>query len=69
MKDKEQLRIERMQAELPADGMISIPFRCYACEQMRYDFSMKTGDGLPLCCACFEKCVQAICNGEISVTR
>lgn len=47
-----QRRIDAVRAELPADGTIPIPFRCYLCDHMRFDFSFKTGDGLPICRGC-----------------
>lgn len=57
---KGQKRINEMLAELPADGIITLPFRCYGCDRQRYDFCLMTGDGLPMCRACFEGCVEAI---------
>lgn len=59
-----QKRIDEMKAALPADGMIPLPFRCYSCDEMRSDFRMKTGDGLPLCGKCFDGCVDAMSGAE-----
>ena len=58
-----QARIDALKAELPADGTIPIPFRCYGCDARRYDFFMRTGDGLPLCRKCFDGTVAAMTGG------
>jgi hypothetical protein len=58
MCERQLARIEQMRAELPADGMIEIPFRCYGCDRQRYDFGLLTGDGLPLCAECFDGFVE-----------
>lgn len=57
-----QARIDRMRAELVRDiyGCIALPFRCYGCDQLRFELAMMTGDGLPLCCICFGACENAI---------
>ncbi len=52
-------RVAEMKAELPADGTLPLPFRCYGCDRKKYDFRMMTGDGLPLCGECFDGCVDA----------
>lgn len=51
-----QRRVNEMLAELPADGTIPLPFRCYLCDQRRMDYFMRTGEGLPICRRCFESC-------------
>jgi hypothetical protein len=64
--ERGQRRIDEMKrniSEEMRDGMLPIPFRCYGCDEMREDFCLMTGDGLPLCAACFEGCVGAIGRG------
>jgi len=53
MYEEEQARIDKMRAVLSADGMITLPFHCWGCDKMRWDFFMVTGDGLPMCKECF----------------
>lgn len=60
-----QARIDRMRAALPADGTIPIPFICYGCGRERFDFCLRTGDGLPLCQECFDGCVNAMVGGPV----
>lgn len=57
-----QALIDRMRAELVRDehGCIALPFRCYGCDQSRFDLAMMTGDGLPLCCGCFNGGMDAL---------
>lgn len=42
------------------DGVVRLPFECVSCDERRYDFSMMTGDKLPLCQGCFDGCVGAM---------
>ena len=42
------------------DGVLVMPCTCYGCAELRTDFFMMTGDGLPMCQKCFDGCVCAI---------
>lgn len=59
-------RIEELRRELRFDeaGILQLPFRCYGCDQVKANFSMMTGDGLPMCTDCIDSCVRAIPRGS-----
>lgn len=45
-------RIDELRKQIGEDGVITIPFRCYGCDQQKSKLSLITGDGLPMCTDC-----------------
>ena len=45
-------RINLLRVQMGPDRICPIPFRCWLCDEMRSDFAMLNGDGVPLCIKC-----------------
>lgn len=48
------IRIDKLRKQLGENGEVPIPFQCWLCDQMKTNFSFKTGDGVPVCGDCCE---------------
>jgi len=52
---KGQAWIEQLRKQFDEAGILILPFRCYGCDEMRSDFAMMTGDGVPMCNGCINR--------------
>lgn len=59
MSDRER-RVANSRLQYGKDGILFMPFKCFHCEDMKTDFGMTTGDGVPVCEECIQLCVAAI---------
>lgn len=46
-------KIDRLKKQM-VDGVCPLPFECWLCEKIKNNFSMLTGDELPICMDCVD---------------
>jgi hypothetical protein len=56
-------RVDACRVQIGADGVCPVPFVCFICDQRRHDFALLTGDGVPVCWACFDRQAAALGGG------
>lgn len=57
-------RIDKLREQIGEDGEVPIPFQCYVCDKMKYDYCKNNGDGCPMCIECLggEEFVRSMQN-------
>jgi hypothetical protein len=45
-------RIDELRKQIDEDGVLTVPFRCYACDKTCTELAFLNGDGVPVCVEC-----------------